>query len=143
MSDTEIKKEKTVQLVTPYIDIVFDGPPSSKSGRFLEVEDSDGKSISIGELVKRADGYWVLRIKDPRELSAAQKEVADLNADIVSMKNSMVNGLKTMEMQQKEIEALQNIIREIIDGTDDMIKNLRYKLLLQMQQLISSEKVIE
>lgn len=27
------------------VDIVFDGPPSHKSGRFVEVEDQDGKSI--------------------------------------------------------------------------------------------------
>ena len=44
------------------IDIVFDGPPSHESGRFVEVENSTGKSIKFGDWVQRADGYWVLRI---------------------------------------------------------------------------------
>jgi hypothetical protein len=45
-----------------YIDIVFDGPPSPEGARFVEVEDSRGKSINFGEWVQRPDGYWALRI---------------------------------------------------------------------------------
>jgi hypothetical protein len=44
------------------IDIVFDGPPGAESGRFVEVEDGLGNSISIGEWLQRPDGYWVLRL---------------------------------------------------------------------------------
>jgi hypothetical protein len=47
-----------------YIDIVFDGPPAHESGRFIEVEDPQGKSISVGEWINRDDGYWVLRIAE-------------------------------------------------------------------------------
>ena len=43
-----------------YIDIVFDGPPSPEGARFVEVEDSRGRSINFGEWVR--DGYWALRI---------------------------------------------------------------------------------
>jgi hypothetical protein len=46
-----------------YIDIVFDGPPSHESGRFVEVENAEGRSIHVGEWLQRPDGYWVLRIK--------------------------------------------------------------------------------
>jgi hypothetical protein len=46
-----------------HIDIVFDGPPGPQSGRFVEVEDSEGCSIKRGEWVKRDDGCWVLRIR--------------------------------------------------------------------------------
>lgn len=49
-----------------HIDIVFDGPPSAVSGRFVEVEDSSGRSIDFGEWIQRPDGYWVLRIPDQR-----------------------------------------------------------------------------
>jgi hypothetical protein len=56
-----------------HIDIVFDGPPSHESGRFVEVEDADGKSINLGEWVHRPDGYWVLRIQ--REALAAPDDV--------------------------------------------------------------------
>jgi hypothetical protein len=44
------------------VDIVFDGPPGPESGRFVEVEDMEGASISYGEWVKRPDGLWALRI---------------------------------------------------------------------------------
>lgn len=51
-----------------YIDIVFTGPPGSESSDcgFVEVEDSEGKSISIGTWIDREDGFTVLRIPDPR-----------------------------------------------------------------------------
>ncbi len=55
-------------LSKPTVDIVFDGTPSHESGRFVEVEDMQGKSINLGEWVERTDGYWVLRIPDPREV---------------------------------------------------------------------------
>lgn len=45
-----------------YIDVVFSGPPSHDSGRFIEVEDSKGRSINAGDWIKRDDDTWVLRI---------------------------------------------------------------------------------
>lgn len=45
-----------------HIDIVFDGPPGPDGGRFVEVEDSTGHSISVGKWIERPDGYWALRI---------------------------------------------------------------------------------
>ena len=47
---------------TAYIDIVFDGPPSHESGRFVEVENQTGKSINFGEWIDRGDGLWALRL---------------------------------------------------------------------------------
>jgi hypothetical protein len=52
-----------------YVDIVFDGPPGHHSGRFVEVENSDGMSIKFGEWIQRPDGYWVLRLK-PSDLQS-------------------------------------------------------------------------
>ena len=45
-----------------YVDIVFDGPPGPESGRFVEVENAHGRSINLGEWIKRPDGFWVLRL---------------------------------------------------------------------------------
>ena len=42
--------------------IVFDGPPSHESGRFVEVEDTEGRSIKCGTWHERTDGLWELRI---------------------------------------------------------------------------------
>ena len=45
-----------------FFDIVFDGPPSHESGRFVEVEDEHGKSIHVGGWIDRGNGLWALRI---------------------------------------------------------------------------------
>lgn len=62
--------------VADYVDIVFDGPPSHESGRFVEVENSEGASIKFGEWVHREDGYWALRINRDswREGAEAMRE---------------------------------------------------------------------
>lgn len=44
--------------------IVFDGPPSNESGRFVECENSSGASVSIGEWRKRPYGLWELVITE-------------------------------------------------------------------------------
>jgi len=51
------------------VNIVFDGPPGPKAGRFVEVEDHKGKSISFGEWEQRHDGYWNLKIPFPYDES--------------------------------------------------------------------------
>jgi hypothetical protein len=43
--------------------VVFDGPPSHESGRFVECETPDGRSVNAGEWHERADGLWELRIQ--------------------------------------------------------------------------------
>ena len=40
--------------------IIFDGPPSHESGRFVEVETADGHSVRAGEWKQREDGLWTL-----------------------------------------------------------------------------------
>jgi len=41
--------------------IVFDGPPSHQSGRFVEVEDGHGHGRKTsGGWTRREDGYWEL-----------------------------------------------------------------------------------
>lgn len=47
-----------------YVDIVFDGPPSHESGRFVEAEDNSGRSVKVGEWIDRGNGLWALRIRD-------------------------------------------------------------------------------
>src|SRR3990167_6352977 len=58
-----------------YIDIVFDGPPSHESGRFVEVENSTGESIRFGEWIHRPDGYWVLRFQS---LNRSEEHTSEL-----------------------------------------------------------------
>jgi len=53
-----------------HVDVVFDGPPSNESGRFVEVENDKGESIKFGEWIKRDDGYWVIRFNPRQPLPA-------------------------------------------------------------------------
>lgn len=45
------------------INIIFDGPPSHESGRFVEVELDSGESIKIGEWRQKGN-FWALRITE-------------------------------------------------------------------------------
>ncbi len=45
-----------------YVDVVFDAPPGAVSGRFVEVEDAEGRSVKAGEWIDRGDGNWALRL---------------------------------------------------------------------------------
>ena len=47
-----------------FIDIVFETEEAG-AGRFVEVEDETGKSVSVGEWVDRGDEFTVLRILTP------------------------------------------------------------------------------
>jgi hypothetical protein len=44
------------------VDVVFDGPPGHESGRFVEVENGEGKSLNVGTWIDRKDGMWALRV---------------------------------------------------------------------------------
>lgn len=60
------------------VHIVFDGPPSHESGRFIEVEDSDGVSINAGRWEQRGD-FWHLIIDFDtisKAIYAARKETS-------------------------------------------------------------------
>jgi hypothetical protein len=55
-----------------FVDVVFDGPPSHESGRFIECEDARGHGIRAGEWIDRGNGYWALRI--PTNIPAPASE---------------------------------------------------------------------
>lgn len=57
-----------------FIDVVFDGPPSHTSGRFVEVEDAARASIGVGVWIDRGDGMWALRIT-PAAFTAENPQV--------------------------------------------------------------------
>ncbi|MDN7490536.1 hypothetical protein QZM35_22760 [Burkholderia sp. AU45274] len=65
-----------------FMDIVFDGPPSYQSGRFVEVEDEQGRSFNAGQWIDRGNGLWALRIaRAPRtEVAGAVPSVDQICA---------------------------------------------------------------
>ena len=50
------------ELQVQTINVVFDGPPSHESGRFIEVENLDGASIKAGEWVQLDSERWALQL---------------------------------------------------------------------------------
>ena len=56
-----IDAELTSQQEEDFIDIVFTNPPGPEGCVFVEVEDSQGRSIQIGKWVQRGS-LWALRI---------------------------------------------------------------------------------
>ena len=61
-----------------YIDIVFDGPPENESGRFIEIEDDQKRSISIGRWIQDGD-YWRLRLSHGDVAIIKDKEIGNVN----------------------------------------------------------------
>lgn len=49
-----------------YIDILFDGPPEHEGPRFIDIVNSEGKGVRIGQWMPSLDGMggWKLRIHD-------------------------------------------------------------------------------
>lgn len=76
--------------------IVFDGPPSHQSPRFIEVETEDGKSVSAGEWSKVGE-YWKLGplfthpapVAVPERLNDCQRDILrQVAQDFISMKGT-------------------------------------------------------
>lgn len=60
-----------------FIDVVFDGPPSHESGRFVEVENEKGESVRCGQWIQEnGTGLWRLRIS-ALDIAAINKRMED------------------------------------------------------------------
>jgi hypothetical protein len=86
------------------IDIVFDGPPGPEAGRFVEVEDENRRSISVGEWLQRpgdnVDGNWVLRL----DVGEAEEPLAELRRRLGEVLDAGLteNGLKAVKKKAQE-----------------------------------------
>jgi len=72
MEDREQRKPGHLYFVT-------DAPPGPHS-QFVELEDSDGKSVSLGEWVRLGD-FYALEFKDPRPLHEQSDDPFALTAE--------------------------------------------------------------
>jgi hypothetical protein len=61
-----------------FINIIFDGPPGPEGGRFVEIENDQGKSIRVGEWEAdprlEHEGLWRLRISPADALAQLAPE---------------------------------------------------------------------
>ncbi len=68
----------------PAINIILNGTPyGHTAGRFVDVVNDAGEGISIGEWIKREDGYWALRITELPE----QQEIPQFEGTRAALNN--------------------------------------------------------
>ena len=94
--------------------IVFDGPPGPQAGRFVEVETSDGHSVSIGSWHERGDGLWDLRI--PASAGEGDLWEADpfaVDAVACVMMDAGVNKERAWSFAQKALANLAALARPV------------------------------
>jgi hypothetical protein len=95
------------------VDIVFDGP----RGRFIEAEDDQRRSIKIGEWALRDDGYWVLRIPDPR---AAQARIEALEGALRKcLDHASFDGGDDITTLRGQLLAVQDAARALLGDTHE------------------------
>ena len=70
------------------VNVVFDGPPSHESGRFVEVEDDEGRSVKVGEWRQRPNGWWALRITDEDLAGFPERNAEIREAEAQTARNS-------------------------------------------------------
>lgn len=117
-----------------FIDIVFDGPPSRESGRFVEVEDTQGRSFNAGEWIDRGNGLWALRIaRSPAQADArgglTRHEISEAIRNVIDFPD-LKNGEKSLLEELTGLLAAHPCQPEPRDEvTDDKLDAERYRLL--------------
>ena len=102
--------------------IVFDGPPSHESGRFVEVETPDGKSVRAGRWEQRGD-FWHLilpgRIKEavPEEVEATLAMLDTLRSQagilaVAAVESMADKAFHVLSSQAAENEDLRKTLRK-------------------------------
>lgn len=84
----ESAQATTNEIVWP-LHILFDGPPSHESGRFVEVNDDTGKSVRAGEWIEK-DGFWELVIQARPETEHVEPE-GEVDALVAEARASTVD----------------------------------------------------
>lgn len=105
-----------------YIDIVFDGPPSHESGRFVEVENELGHSISAGEWIgpepssNDTGELWRLRLKVKPGLNNLARAINDI---------STAHGFWPDD-KERAMKALLRLSGLLPEGNEDLETVARY-----------------
>lgn len=89
--------------MSDYVDIVFDKEPGPVPPSFIEADDSTGKSIRVGEWLKRSDGYWVLRIPSNPEVDGLKAQLADYGIQEAQLGTERAN-CQRLRIEKSELE---------------------------------------
>jgi hypothetical protein len=103
-----------------YIDIVFDGPPSHESGRFVEVENENRQSINVGTWIAptetndpQSTGFWRLRIRQEPTITAIAEIIHNISTSKGFAPPSMENLPQKLMLSVSELsEAMEEHRKE-------------------------------
>ena len=110
--------------VYPNIHVVFDGPPSHESGRFVEVELDNGHSVCRGEWIERSPNekgviYWDLVMPDYVALQRSigvYKSIQDSQVQhINNLKEKLENEKRISKFRYDEIVKLKEEHHTLIE----------------------------
>jgi len=76
--------------------IRFDGPPGPEAGRFVEVEDRHGKSISAGYWEQDAD-YWLLNLAVEEPIHRIRQAFDDIRGDWTDPRTFIASGRQALK----------------------------------------------
>lgn len=108
-----------------YIEVILDGPPEHRSGRFVEIENAvTGESIKVGEWIEKAAGYWALRLPlfshflDGRDVSSWRLEAKEARAQLNDINEAIHEAASQLpedfEDDVAEIALLEQWVRESV-----------------------------
>ena len=102
-------------MMTEQIRILFDGPPGPESGRFIEVENKKGESISIGEWVQEGD-MWYLEFPDIRNEYETLKAATERFVAYMDEWYSIRGKVEPLKSDTEDDRILKAIYFDILEG---------------------------
>ena len=121
------------------LNFIFDGPPGPEAGRFVEVENDEGRSVNVGEWTQREE-YWALVVPDrfdegyqigrDEALEDAANALVDLEhyAPTESTKIALTEAIQSVRKMQGWTEC------QTCNGTGDNTKPTTQDLLKAMME---------
>lgn len=89
---------------TKAVYVIFDGPPSHESGRFVEVEDEQGQSHKVGEWKERVGGWWALGpFVGAEEFAGVKAELEGAWEDLSKVENERDKALAALVVAERRI----------------------------------------
>lgn len=104
------------------IRVIFDGPPSRESGRFVEVENERGQCINAGQWVQDSNGLWALEIEQiplPNRdaligFLAESKDARIVGCGTVDFADALLGFLKGRDVSEKR--PISELLRREVAG---------------------------
>lgn len=89
--------------------VVFDGPPSHESGRFVELETFDRRGVGGVQWTERDDGFWTL---GPL-LKCSQEDVFKVHKALALYRSMVLGGEQESETSSAMFKEAMDVLNRI------------------------------